>query len=83
MCYHNSCYSWSINCYTQDMAAGVVLVPGSLKTDIIMLLPFSDLSEDISFHEPVESSFSHQALLLNDTAPRKCNTLSHKTARVV
>ena len=79
MCYHNSCCSWSINCYncyTQDMAARVVLVPGSEKTDIIMLLPFSDLSEDISFHEPVESSFSHQVLLLNDTAQGSA-TLSH------
>ena len=81
--------SWSINCYncyTEQQPGhrhATKGCPGScpVKTDIVLaffFLPFLffDSSEDISFHEPVESSFSHQVLLLNDTA-RGSATLSH------
>ena len=81
--------SWSINCYNcyteqqpghRHAAKGC---PGSWPVKNrhrarVFFLPFLffDSSEDISFHEPVESSFSHQVLLLNDTA-RGSATLSH------
>ena len=89
MCYQNSglCPGPStVTTVTQSssqdtvMPPRVVLVPGQQKQTSCsrFFLPFLffDSSEDISFHEPVESSFSHQVLLLNDTA-RGSATLSH------
>ena len=60
----------------------VMPVPGSRpskkQTSCSRFLSFSltQVKKDIRFHEPVESSFSHQVLLLNDSA-RGSATLSH------
>ena len=76
MCYQNyPGLSWSINCYNSQLLHAAVRTSfwllGIKQTSCsYTFLPFLffDSSEDISFNEPVESSFSHQVLLFNDTA---------------